>query len=134
MEEAGVGSGLGGEGDISSEGEGDDTGEEDDFWGDYAADDDDGVIEGVNTAAEKDEEGDAMVGVDWIGADEDEDVRTFWKSQNFVIPFWSRVRNLFFFFSWVLFGFPSCNMCSQNSIQMGEENRKIRRRKTSLAL
>lgn len=40
----------------------------------------------------------------------------------------------FFFFSWVLFGFPSCNMCSQNSIQMSEENRKIRRRKKILAL
>lgn len=26
--------------------------------------------------------------------------------------------------SWVLFGFPPCNMCSQNSIQMSEENRK----------
>ena len=37
------------------------------------------------------------------------------------------------FFSWVLFGFPSCIMCSQNSIQMREENRKLRR-KTSLGL
>lgn len=118
MEEACVdgegGSGLGGEGDISSGGEGGDTGAEDDAWGDYADDDDDGVIEGGNTAAEKDEEGDAMVGVNWIDADED--VRTFRKSHNFVIPFRSRVGNPFF--SRVLFGFRSCNMCSQNAIQM----------------
>ena len=89
MEEEGVagegGSGLGRDGDISSEGEGGDTGAEDDAWGDYADDDDDGVIEGVNTGAEKYEEGDDMVGVDIIGADED--VRTFWKSHNFIIPF-----------------------------------------------